>query len=102
MNFRLPTKIIFGSGILSRLKEIIEEYFEASRVFLVTDKGLMDSGIGNQALSQLEGAQVFDEVESNPKSPTVDRAGELVRRAKPDLVICGPRAVYLHVLYPQC
>jgi len=87
MNFRLPTKIIFGSGILSRLKEIIEEYFEASRVFLVTDKGLMDSGIGNQALSQLEGAQVFDEVESNPKSPTVDRAGELVRRAKPDLVI---------------
>jgi alcohol dehydrogenase len=87
MNFQLPTKIIFGSGVLSRLKEIIKEEFKAPRVFLVTDKGIMDSGIGNQVLSQLEGAQVFDEVESNPKSPTVDKAGELMRKDKPDLVI---------------
>jgi alcohol dehydrogenase len=87
MNFQMPTKIMFGSGILSRLREIIEEEFKASRVFLVTDKGIMDSGIGSQALSQLEGARVFDEVESNPKSPTVDKAGELVRKVKPDLVI---------------
>jgi alcohol dehydrogenase len=87
MNFQLPTKIIFGSGILSRLKEIIKEEFKASRVFLVTDKGIMDSGIGNQVLSQLEGTQVFDEVEANPKSPTVDKAGELVRKVKPDLVV---------------
>ena len=87
MSFQMPTKIMFGSGILSRLKEIIKEEFKASRVFLATDKGIMDSGIGNQVLSQLEGAQVFDEVESNPKSPTVDKAGELVRKGKPDLVI---------------
>ncbi len=87
MNFWLPTKIIFGSGVLSRLKEIIEEEFKASCVFLVTDKGIMDSGIGNQVLSQLEKAQVFDEVEANPKSPAVDKAGEQVRKAKPDLVI---------------
>ena len=87
MSFQMPTKIMFGSGILSRLKEIIKEEFKASRVFLVTDKGIMVSGIGKQALSQLEGTQVFDEVESNPKSPTVDKAGELVRKAKPDLII---------------
>ncbi len=87
MNLRVPTKIIFGSGILSRLKETIEEEFKAPRVFLVTDKGIMDSGIGNLVLSQLESTQVFDEVEANPKSPTVDKAGEQVRKDKPDLVI---------------
>ncbi|NIM92053.1 MAG: iron-containing alcohol dehydrogenase [Candidatus Aminicenantes bacterium] len=87
MNLKVPTKIIFGSGILSRLKEIIEEEFRASRVFLVTDKGIMDSGIGNLVLSQLEDTQVFDEIEANPKSPTVDRAGEQVRKDKPDLVV---------------
>jgi len=87
MSFQLPTKIIFGSGVLSRLKEIIEKEFKASCVFLVTDKGIMDSGIGNQVLSQLEGAHFFDDVEANPKSPTINKAGELGRRLKPDLVI---------------
>ena len=87
MNFQLPTKIIFGSGVLSLLKEIIEKEFKASRVFLVTDKGIMDSGIGNRVLSQLEGAHFFNDVEANPKSPTINKAGELVRRIKPDLVI---------------
>jgi len=87
MNFHLPTKIIFGTGAVSRLKDIVKKELKASSVFLVTDKGIMDSGIGSQALSQLEEAHLFDEVEANPKSPTINKAGELVRQLKPDLVI---------------
>jgi len=87
MNFHLPTKIVFGAGVLSRLKEIVREELKATVVFLVTDKGIMKAGIGSQVLSQLEGAHLFDEIEPNPKSPTVNKAGEVVRKIKPDLVI---------------
>lgn len=87
MNFHLPTKIIFGAGVLSRLKKIVKDELKAKVVFLVTDKGIMDSGIGSQVLSQLEGAHLFDEVEANPKSPAVNKAGDMGRKVKPDLII---------------
>jgi alcohol dehydrogenase len=87
MKFHLPTKIIFGPGALSQLKEVVKSEFNASNVFLVTDPGIMEAGIGERVLSQLETIQVFDEIEPNPKSPTVNRAGKLAREIRPDLVI---------------
>jgi len=73
--------------MIARLKEIVEENFKGSRLFLITDQGIMDSGIADKVLSQFQGIQVFDEVEQNPKFTTINRAGEIVRRMKPDLVI---------------
>ena len=87
MRFQVPTRIYFGSGMISRLKEIIEEFSKEPSLFLVTDRGIVDSGIANKVLEQCPGIQVFDEVEQNPKHHTVDKAGEIVRKLKPDLII---------------
>lgn len=87
MRFHVPTRIYFGSGIISQLKEIVEDNFKDSRLFLVTDQGILDSGIADKVLSQIQNIQVFDKVEQNPKFNTVNRAGDIVREIKPDVVI---------------
>lgn len=87
MRFHVPTRIYFGSGIIFQLKEIVEGNFKDSRLFLVTDQGILDSGIADKVLSQFQNIQVFDKVEQNPKFNTVNRAGDIVREIKPDVVI---------------
>ena len=87
MRFHVPTRIYFGSGVISQLKEIVEDNFKDSRLFLVTDQGILDSGIADKVLSQFQNIQVFDKVEQNPKFNTVNRAGDIVREIKPDVVI---------------
>jgi len=87
MRFHAPTRIIFGSGTISQLKEIVEKDLKVSCPFLVTDRGIINSGIANKVLSQFQDICVFDEVEQNPKSTTINRAGEIVRTIKPDFVI---------------
>ena len=87
MRFHVPTEIIFGSQSISQLKKIVEEDLKASRLFLITDQGIIDSGIADTVLSHLRNIYVFDKVEQNPKSTTVNAAGELVRQLNPDVVI---------------
>ena len=45
------TRIFFGSGMISRLKEIVEEDFKDASLFLVTDKGIREAGIADKVLS---------------------------------------------------
>ncbi|MFC2169874.1 iron-containing alcohol dehydrogenase [Acidobacteriota bacterium] len=87
MRFFIPTRIIFGSGSIVQLKGILEENLGASRFMLITDKGIKESGITDRILSQVPDIYVFDEVEQNPKHLTINRAGEIARKLKPDLVI---------------
>ncbi len=87
MRFQAPTRIYFGSGMISRLKEITEEFSKESGLFLVTDRGIIDSGIADKVFKAYPGIQVFDEVEQNPKHSTVDKAGGIARKLKPDMII---------------
>ena len=87
MRFHVPTRIVFGSGAVSNLKDIIKTEISASSFFLVTDEGIIKSGIAERVIGQLSNVTVFDEVEQNPKNGTIDRAGEMVRSTQPDLVI---------------
>lgn len=87
MRFQVPTKIIFGPGTISQLKDIVEDELQAKNLFLVTDKGIRESGITNKVTSLFPDMPVFDEIEQNPKHPTVDKAGDLVRELKPDLIV---------------
>jgi alcohol dehydrogenase len=76
MQFHMPTKIVYGSGVLSQLITIIND-MKASNLFLVTDEGIIAAGIAKLILSQLENSfhlDVFDTVEPNPKSTTIDAA----------------------------
>jgi alcohol dehydrogenase len=87
MQFQNPTRVIFGSGSLSKLGQIVCDELRAKNPFLVTDKGVEEAGIPAKAISQLPGIQVFNRVEQNPKHVTVDRGGEIVRQFRPDLII---------------
>jgi alcohol dehydrogenase len=87
MRFHVPTKIIFESGLISRLKEVVEADFRASRILLVTDKGIVRSGIAAKVLSQLPGTPVFDEVEQNPTHWTVNRGGAVARERGSELIV---------------
>jgi len=86
MQFHNPTRIMFGSGSINKLGETVEE-LRSVRPFLITDEGIEKAGIANQVLSQLEGIPVFSTIEPNPKHSTVDRAGEVAREQKSDLII---------------
>jgi alcohol dehydrogenase len=87
MQFQNPTRVVFDSGSLSQLGQIVHEDFKAHKPFLVTDKGVEEAGIPAKAISQLPEIQVFNEIEQNPKHKTVDRGGEIVRQLQPDLII---------------
>jgi alcohol dehydrogenase len=87
MQFQVPTKVYFGPGNIAQLKDIVEAELQAQKPFLVTDKGIQESGIADIVTSVFPDMPVFGEVEQNPKHPTIDKAGNVVRETKPDLII---------------
>jgi len=87
MRFHVSTRLVFSSGSLYTIPQIVGKEVGASRILLITDKGIRNSGIADRVISQMVNITVFDEVEQNPRSTTVDRAGEIARSIKPDLVI---------------
>ncbi len=86
MQFQNPTRIIFSSGSVHKLGEILKE-LNAARPFLITDEGVEKAGISEKVLAQCHGIPVFDAIEPNPKHLTVNRAGDIARKQKSDLVI---------------
>lgn len=87
MRFQIPTRIVFGPGTIAQVRDIVAEDLKAKHPFLVTDKGIRESGIADKVLTLVRDIPVFDEVEQNPKHSTVDRAGDIAREIKPDLII---------------
>jgi alcohol dehydrogenase len=87
MRFQVPTKIFFGPGEILLLKEIVETELQAKKPFLVTDKGIRESGIAEKVVSFFPGIPLTDEIEENPKHPTIDKVGSQARELEPDLII---------------
>lgn len=87
MQFHMPAKLYFGPGEIKNLKAVIDEYLKARTPILVTDKGIIRSGLLEKVLQQLPGIRVFDEIEANPKSDTINAIAEKMRNLSPDLVI---------------
>ncbi|WP_299980557.1 iron-containing alcohol dehydrogenase [Desulfobacula sp.] len=87
MLFHMPARLYFGSGEIGNFKLIIDEYLKAANPVLVTDKGIVQSGLLEKILPQLPGIKIFDEIESNPKSDTINSIARQMRKLAPDLVI---------------
>jgi alcohol dehydrogenase len=87
MRYHLPTEIIFGPGVVDEVGGAVRDKLRSSRPLLVTDKGIIGAGIAEHVLTRFPGLPVFDAVEPNPRHTTVDRAGELAREARADLII---------------
>jgi len=87
--FYMPTRIRFGWGRLSELRQVVAE-LNGRKVFLVTGDGFPKQSDAFQRVVQLlEGSPVepFAEVEENPSIATVDRGAERCRAAQSDVVI---------------
>jgi len=88
--FFLPTKIIFGPGTINRAG--VEAANLGRRPLIVTGKrsaaqfGLIDKVTDFLKREGVE-AVVFDRVEPNPRTTTIDQAGELARKKGCDFVV---------------
>ena len=87
MIFHQPAKLFFGSGEIKNIQDIVRNELRSGNSLLITDKGLTQTGLPEKILAELEIREVFDSVEQNPTSLTVNRIGALARRIKPDLII---------------
>jgi len=87
VKYHIPTRILFGSGILGQLRTVLEREISFASIYVVTDHGIRESGIADRVISQLDRVTIFDAVEQNPKHVTIDRAGEEIRDIAPDLVM---------------
>lgn len=74
-HFKLTTEIFWGTGSIRKLPEVLTQ-LDASRVLIITDKGLVRSGVLDRVTRLLEKHQIkyqiFDEVEPNPSVETVN------------------------------
>jgi alcohol dehydrogenase class IV len=87
MIFHMPARLYFGPGEIGNLKLIVSEYFKAETPVLITDKGIAASGLLEKILPLLPGIKVFDQIQANPKSDTINEIALELRERKPDLII---------------
>lgn len=87
--FQLPTKVIFGYGKISELSQVLDA-IKVNHLFIVTDKGIVQAGILETIVKQIEGKFsycIFDEVEPDPSTETVNRAAEIYKEMECDAII---------------
>ena len=87
--FHLPTSIIFGPGSIDRLGE--EAKALGKKAFVVTYPDIRRIGLLDRVQKILGESDVeslvFDEVEPNPRSTTVDKGASIAAEEKVDLII---------------
>ncbi len=83
MQYHMPSRLYFGPGQIHKLSTVIT----AKNPVLVTDRGVVQAGLLAPVLDQLGKMPVYDDIEANPKSDTVNNIAAELRQQKPDLVI---------------
>ncbi|MFD2671709.1 iron-containing alcohol dehydrogenase [Marinicrinis sediminis] len=88
--YELPTKIEFGHHVIQKLPEHVHA-LGGSRALIVTDPGLIEAGIVDQAVQPLLDAQIpfdiFSEIEPDPDIEGVPKAVQAAQKAGCDIVI---------------
>lgn len=89
-SFELPTRIEYGVGAVNGLADVVEA-LNAEKVFLVTDKGIADSGLLARITDLLEAHKLrwklFDSVEPNPKDYNVQEGTDIANAFGPDCLV---------------
>ncbi len=87
--FYLPINVLFGPGSIEQLGR--EAKTLGSRAMIITYPDIRKLGFLDIVLKDLENqsveTRVFEELEPNPRTTTVDRAARIARESKIDLVI---------------
>ena len=88
--FRTVPRIVMGPGALNQLGDEVQA-LKAKKVLIVTDQGLIDAGLAQQAQAVLEKAgiqyAVFGDVEADPRYEIVADCVAMIRSENVDLVI---------------
>ena len=88
--FTLPTKIVYGSGVLRQLPEEIR-LAGGTRVLVITDPGLVKAGICSRVTDLLDDAgltyTIFDQIEANPKDVNVEAGARAAREIDADCLL---------------
>jgi alcohol dehydrogenase len=81
-DFILPTKIRYGAGAINLLAEELR-IIEAKKIMIITDKGIVKSGLLRRLEDILSSEgfdyMVFDEIEANPKDYNVEDCAKVAR-----------------------
>jgi alcohol dehydrogenase len=86
--FTSINRLVQGRGAIATLGDEVAR-FHASRVLIVTDPGLVSTGIPDKVIESLNGrdVSVYTDVEADPSIETIDACADHVRRGGFDLVI---------------
>ncbi len=88
--FTSPTRFVFGCGALANLGAEVKT-LRASNVLIVTDKGLMSTGIVQKVIDILQGESiattVYDAVQADPAYALASDVAKLASDSKADLIL---------------
>jgi len=88
--FGIGTKVIFGEGVINSLNTIIRD-LNGEKVFFIYDKGVLNAGIMEPLFNILKNNNTeyveFSEVEPNPSIDTIEKAAEIGRNEKVDIIV---------------
>ncbi len=89
-SFTLPTEIVYGPGVLSRLPEEMKR-IGCSRPVIITDPGILKAGIADKVRELVEAAgyecTVYSRVEPNPKDVNCEECAAEARAFGADSLI---------------
>jgi alcohol dehydrogenase len=90
-DFRLPTRIVFGAGLVAGLGELARSLGELKRVLVVSDPGVVAAGHTQRGLNSLHAAgfatKLFRDFAENPTTDHVEAGLDLARDFRPELII---------------
>ena len=89
-NFQLPTRIVFGNGVIDRLHHEVQQW-EGRSILLVCDPGIVSAGVAAKVFSILDFAaekvEVFSAVSANPRDTECLAGVEIAREMKADVLV---------------
>lgn len=87
--FLLPTRIVFGNDVVDQIGDEAKNF--GQRALIVTDKGVLKTGIVEKIQQLLAAAQievaVFSDVDPNPRDKSVDKGAKKAKQFKTDMLI---------------
>jgi alcohol dehydrogenase len=89
-DYQPRTRVIFGLGSVKRVGDLARD-LGATKVLLVTDRGLVSAGHAGRVVGLLEAAGLnvvcYDQVEENPSTRCVEKCADLARRSAIDTIV---------------
>ena len=87
---RTTPTVVFGRGCLDELPDQVRRIADGP-VLIVTDRGLVDAGVVQRVTDELSRAgiraEVWDDVQPEPPTISVDACAEAIRQADPAVVL---------------